>query len=120
MPAIRVRPEESLHDMYLLSWTSPQDAHYAIYNIFASHRWPPVGGNNGYYKNERVDELIRLGAIETDPAKRLIIYHEAQELIWEDAPWIFLHEETEIVANRSNVKNAFRGSTPDLRNAYIE
>jgi peptide/nickel transport system substrate-binding protein len=106
LSTIRVPPGESIHDMYMLGWGAAiHDAHYGMQNLFPSDRWPPRGGNNGYYQNERVDELISLGASENDPAERERMYHEAQEIIWEDAPWIFMYEETQVQAASKRIEN---------------
>ena len=51
----------------------------------------PYGrGNFGCYSNERVDELIRAGETEGDEATRHEIYDEAQQIIYDEAPAIFL------------------------------
>ena len=51
----------------------------------------PYGrGNFSGYNNERVNELIKLGETTSDPAERQKIYDEAQEIIYNDAPAVFL------------------------------
>lgn len=47
-------------------------------------------GNFGCYSNERVDELIKLGETTSDPIERQNIYDEAQKIIYDEAPAIFL------------------------------
>lgn len=42
------------------------------------------------YSNARVDTLIKDGEIENDIAKRKAIYNEAQKLIYDEAPAVFL------------------------------
>ncbi len=63
----------------------------------------PYGrGNFSGYNNARVNELIKLGETEIDEAKRHEIYNEAQFLVYEEAPAIFLilPEETEAASAR--------------------
>jgi len=62
-------------------------------------------GRYSLYSNPRVDELIDAGEVETDVAKRHEIYNEAQKLIWEDAPMIFLFVPQEVQACSANVMN---------------
>lgn len=62
-------------------------------------------GNFACYSNPRVDELIEAGAVEVDPDVRREIYYEAQRLIYEDAPAIFLYVPQEIEASRARVQN---------------
>lgn len=51
----------------------------------------PYGrGNFSCYGNERVDELIKAGEVEADEAARQEIYDEAQQLVYDDAPAVFL------------------------------
>ena len=55
-------------------------------------------GNFFGYDNSRVNELIRLGEVTVDPAERQSIYDEAQEIIYEEAPAVFLVLPEEIEA----------------------
>jgi peptide/nickel transport system substrate-binding protein len=54
-------------------------------------------GNFSTYDNERVNELVKLGERTADPAQRQEIYDEAQQIVYEEAPALFLilPEETE-------------------------
>ncbi|RME82678.1 MAG: ABC transporter substrate-binding protein, partial [Caldilineae bacterium] len=47
-------------------------------------------GNFSTYSNPRVDELIKAGETEPDPEKRREIYYEAQQIIYEEVPAVFL------------------------------
>jgi peptide/nickel transport system substrate-binding protein len=63
----------------------------------------PYGrGNFMCYSNARVDELIKAGETEADPAARQKIYDEAQQIIYEEAPAVFLilPEEAEAASDR--------------------
>jgi peptide/nickel transport system substrate-binding protein len=58
-------------------------------------------GNRWRYRNARVDELTAAGRTELDPARRRIIYDEAQAIVARDTPIIPLwHEHNVVVANR--------------------
>lgn len=87
-------------DLALLGWsTVTLDADYGLYALFHSANFPP-GFNRARYSNSRVDELLYKGRISPDALERLKAYEEAQKIIWEEAPWIFLHYEDIIVAMR--------------------
>jgi len=59
----------------------------------------PYGrGNFSGYDNERVNTLIRMGEETADPAERHRIYDEAQEIIYREAPAVFLILPEEIEA----------------------
>lgn len=78
------------HDMFILGWvTVTADADYGLYALFHSSMAGDPG-NRSFYSNPRVDELLDAGRREIDPEKREAIYHEVQEIIVEDAPWVFL------------------------------
>lgn len=61
--------------------------------------------NYSGYSNPRVDELIKAGEIENDVAKRHAIYNEAQQLIYTEAPAVFLVLPAAIEAASGRVQN---------------
>lgn len=66
--------------------------------------WPEEGGfNSGYYSNPAVDELLEAAQVETDPAKRDQLYRDMQEIVVEDAPWVFVANAKQSVASVSAV-----------------
>ena len=62
-----------------------------------------VFGNYVDYSDERVDEIIRDGWGERDPAARLAMFQEAQRIISDDAPWAFLAQPDYKIALRDNI-----------------
>ena len=62
-------------------------------------------GNFSGYNNERVNELIKLGEITADPAERQTIYDEAQQLVYDEAPAVFLLLPEEAEAARADIQN---------------
>ena len=44
--------------------------------------------NHTNYSNPRVDELLMQARVETDETARFALYHEAEQQILDDAPWI--------------------------------
>jgi peptide/nickel transport system substrate-binding protein len=66
----------------------------------------PYGrGNFSNYNNDRVNELIRLGEITSDTVRRQEIYDEAQQIIYNEVPAVFLILSEEIYATSVNVRN---------------
>ena len=97
-----------LHDMFILGWvTVTGDADYGLYALFHSTQFG-APGNRTFYANDRVDELLDAARVATDPDERVALYAEAQEIIQEDAPWIFLIVTTE----EHGVSDAVSGFTP--------
>ncbi|NLG09764.1 MAG: glutathione ABC transporter substrate-binding protein [Deinococcales bacterium] len=96
------------HDMFILGWvTVTADADYGLYALFHSSQFG-AAGNRTFWSSERVDELLDLGRSEADADSRMAFYAEAQEIIAEEAPWIFLNVTLEFNGWRDNVS----GFTP--------
>ncbi len=57
------------------------------------------------YNNPREDELIKLGETTADTNQRQTIYDEAQQLVYDDAPAVFLILPEEAEAASSRVQN---------------
>jgi peptide/nickel transport system substrate-binding protein len=72
----------------ILGWTIPIDPD--SYAVWHSDSMRKGGLNFISYSNPRVDELIKLGREEFDPAIRKEIYHKIHRYISEDAPYTFL------------------------------
>ncbi|MFP4484430.1 MAG: glutathione ABC transporter substrate-binding protein [Spirochaetota bacterium] len=98
-------PEEAEYDSFMLGWgTVTLDSDYGLYALLHSRQWNPDGNNRGFYENEEVDELLDEARVATSLSEREELYAEAIELIWNDAPWIFLYNEGQINANRTYVE----------------
>jgi peptide/nickel transport system substrate-binding protein len=51
-----------------------------------------------------VDELIDAGRAESDPAKRAAIYKQLQEIVADDAPWVFIANWKQNAVSSASVK----------------
>jgi peptide/nickel transport system substrate-binding protein len=66
----------------------------------------PFGrGNFSGYDNPRVNELIEMGETTGDEAARREIYNEAQQLVYEEAPAVFLVLPEELEAASASISN---------------
>lgn len=66
----------------------------------------PYGrGNFSGYNNQRVNELIQMGERTADPTERQKIYDEAQRIIYQEAPAVFLVVPEEVEAASARVQN---------------
>ncbi len=74
---------------------------------------PNGRGNYSSYSNARVDELIEAGEVENDVEKRHEIYNEAQAIVYEEAPAVFLFVAQEVEASSAAVQNW--APSPDSR-----
>lgn len=91
------------HDMFILGWTTVTgDADYGLYALFHSSQFGDAG-NRTFYKNEKVDELLDKARTSVDEAERTAAYKEAQEIIREDAPWIFTWTGEDLVGTSAKI-----------------
>ena len=60
--------------------------------------------NAARHHNPEFDKLLEQGRETTDQAKRAAIYEKANQILHDDAPWIFMNHTTQVRATRANVK----------------
>ena len=91
-------------DMAEMSWNpSIGDPDHVTYMLLSSDRFPPAF-NAGFFQNARVDELLRKGRTTVGDAERAVIYKEAQRIIADEAPWIFIDHGRQIIIHRKRVQ----------------
>jgi len=97
--------ERTRVQMIVLGWAWPVlDCDGALYGQFHSTQWPPGGLAPANYKNGKVDDLLVKARSEVNQNKRKEFYKEAQQLIWNDAPWVFLWTQKWYVATTKNLE----------------
>jgi len=99
-------PDRTRVQMIVLGWAWPVlDCDGALYGQFHSGvAHPPTGLGPAFYKNEKVDQLLLDARTTIDQEKRKALYKEAQQLIWNDAPWVFLWTQKWYVATVKNLE----------------
>ncbi len=110
------------HDMFILGWTTVTgDADYGLYALFHSSQFGDAG-NRTFYSNAKVDELLDKARVTADTAEREALYLEAQELVRDEAPWIFLYNGEYLDGTRANVKGFVQhpAGHHDLKGVYFE
>jgi ABC-type transport system substrate-binding protein len=89
-------------DAFYLDWLADYpDAENFLVPLFQSSNIGG-GGNRTGYRNERVDSLLDAASACMDPGRRWDLYRAAEEIVYADAPWIFLWfpERYEVVSPR--------------------
>jgi peptide/nickel transport system substrate-binding protein len=59
--------------------------------------------NTAYYGNPKVDDLLHQAQIISDQEQRKTLYQQAEQLIVDDAPWVFLGYQKHQVVTRANI-----------------
>jgi peptide/nickel transport system substrate-binding protein len=89
--------------MFALSWfLKSEDPDLSMYPLFLSKNSPLPNRSN--YNNAEVDQLLLQARQAPDQGKRAELYRHAQRMIVEDAPWLFVDHEVQVVATRADVK----------------
>jgi peptide/nickel transport system substrate-binding protein len=123
LPSILREKDQVEHKIYMLGWGCVTgDADYGLYTLFHSGEWPKKGMNASFYKNEKLDQVLDGARSTANPEERKKLYKEALTIINEEAPWLFLHSEVQMVGVRANVKGIIVHPTERViaKGAWIE
>jgi len=106
-------------DIMVTSWgASTGDVDWGLRPLFSTE------GSNNYneYSNSEVDELLTNGLEEADEEKRIDIYNDAMQIIFDEAPQLFGIEYQTPLAYKSNVHNIYTWGNEYvvLRNATMD
>jgi peptide/nickel transport system substrate-binding protein len=101
-----LRGAESEYDLHLLAWgVINMEPDYQLRAHFHSE-WTDTRTG---YSNQEVDQLLDLAAASVDDDDLALQYlHDAQEIIWDECPWIWLYYQPEI----HGVNTRVSGYTP--------
>jgi peptide/nickel transport system substrate-binding protein len=103
-------------ELFALSWMAgTEDPDMVMYPLLHSSQWTPNGPNRALYKNPKFDDLLQQARLTTDQAKRASLYKEAQRILVDDAPWIFVDHEIQIAALARRVQGFKLHPSFDLR-----
>ncbi|HXX39993.1 MAG TPA: glutathione ABC transporter substrate-binding protein [bacterium] len=123
LSAIRFKPfADNQSQMNLAGWSpSTGDADWALRPLLASQSWPPALFNIAFYKNPQVDAAFAAALATADQAKRDRIYADVSKVIWNDAPWIFLHNGQNLAGVRNGTSGVWimADNTCDFREAAL-
>lgn len=96
---------EGKADMAQMAWMT-NDPDTLPYLALRSAAFPDQGGfNSGYYANEKVDELLEAARASTDQDERARLYKQMQEIVQEDAPWVFVANWKQNAVSNDRVEN---------------
>ncbi|MBP1948332.1 ABC transporter substrate-binding protein [Virgibacillus litoralis] len=91
-------------DLSLGVWSPDYADPYMFMNYwFDSDNWG-LAGNRSFYENPEVDKLIREAASISDQEERIALYKEAQEIIVEDAAYVYLAQKDSMIPMREDVQ----------------
>lgn len=95
---------EGKADMAQMAWMT-NDPDTLPYLTLRTEAFPDAGGfNSGYYSNPEVDALLEQARTSTDQDERARLYREMQEIVHDDAPWLFVANWKQNAVTTSNVE----------------
>ena len=74
--------------------------------------------NPGGYQNPNFDQLLTKAKGTSDATQRVDLYKQAQQLVADDAPWIFMFHANNVVAANKKVQNIVLN--PDFNILHLE
>ncbi|GAW35860.1 periplasmic dipeptide transport protein precursor [Roseovarius sp. A-2] len=96
---------EGKADMAEMAWMT-NDPDTLPYLGLRSDAWPDKGGfNSGYYSNPKVDELLKAARTATDQDERAKLYREMQQIVHDEAPWVFVANWKQNAVTNDRVEN---------------
>ncbi len=100
-PTLLDRLLKTNYDVLRVGWTTNPEPDSLLYSPFHSSA---IGGFNfTKLRNARVDELLDRGRTVANQAERVRIYREAQRIIVDEAPMVFIFHEKRTYAHRKAV-----------------
>jgi glutathione transport system substrate-binding protein len=89
-----LKGDKMKYDMHLLGWgVITMEPDYQVrdhYHSANNRRW-------NAYTNPRLDAMMDEAVLIMDRAQAREAYHRIFSIVWEDAPWLFLHYQPELI-----------------------
>ncbi|MGG4493602.1 ABC transporter substrate-binding protein [Brevibacillus reuszeri] len=91
-------------DLAMGVWSPDFGDPYMFMNYWFDSNNFGLAGNRAFYKNDKVDELVRKAASINDKAEREKIYQEAQKIVIDEAPYLYLYQKDFLLPVSKSVK----------------
>jgi peptide/nickel transport system substrate-binding protein len=85
-------------EMYIYWWDDAPEPDRYVYSLFNSK------SRDYYYKNPEVDVLLDKGRTILNRKQRAKVYHQVDDLLYHDAPWVYLYVVPEVFGVANNVE----------------
>ena len=102
-----VTPDKANADIWMIGWGSLYlDASQQLIQ-FQGDYLPPGGLNASYYSNPQFDSLVNQGNAAVSDSQRKNFYCQAQKLLWDESPTIWLYSQKNPIVSSSKVKGIY-------------
>jgi len=97
--------KDGKHQMCLLGWAGDSGDPDNFMNVYSTNSASiGMAQNRAFYINDVVQELLSPALATYDDEKRAPYYKKIQEMVHEDAGWVYLFHLTQNVVFRNNIK----------------
>lgn len=103
-PTMRAKLDKGDFDIAAGNWSPDYGDPYMFMNFWFDSKLMGLSGDRAFYKNPKVDELIRKAAAATEQSEREALYKQAQKIVVAEAPYILLFQRNYQFAMRDDVK----------------
>lgn len=114
---LRDKVDRGDFEMCLGAWSPDYADPFMFMNYWYDSKNFGLAGNRAFYKNDKVDEMLRTAGRISDQNERIKLYREAQSIVVEDAAYILLFQNTGLLPMRKNVDGYVYN--PMLESMYI-
>ncbi|AOB30638.1 glutathione ABC transporter substrate-binding protein [Bordetella sp. H567] len=102
------KPEDAKVRLYYTGWSSSTgEADWGLRPLLATDAFPPQLNNTAYYSNPKVDDDIKKALTTTDKEEKTTLYKDAQQTVWDDAPWAFLVTQGNVYIKSKNLSGVY-------------
>jgi ABC-type transport system substrate-binding protein len=97
--------KDGKHQICMLGWVGDNGDTDNFMNVCSMNRASiGMAQNRAFYINEGVQELLSAALATYDDEKRAIYYKKIQEIVHEDAAWVYLFHLTQNIVFKNNIK----------------
>jgi ABC-type transport system substrate-binding protein len=97
--------KDGKHQICMLGWVGDNGDTDNFMNVCSMNRASiGMAQNRAFYINEGVQELLSAALATYDDEKRAIYYKKIQEIVHEDAAWVYLFHLTQNMVFKNNIK----------------
>jgi len=109
-------------EMSIIGWIQdfPDPANFLDVLFNGKNRTETASNNRAFYSNPKVNKLLDIAAVELNRKKRLALYQQAEKLIVDDAPWVFLLHTERYFVRQPWIKGFRLHPMWSARHEYVE
>lgn len=115
-PTLREKVDRADFDLSMGIWSPDYADPYMFMHYWFHSSNQGLSGNRAFYKNEKVDALLEQAAMSPSQQERIRLYQQAQKIIIEEPPYIFLYQRNFLLPMSKRVKGFV--FNPMLENIY--